>query len=93
MQDQKLMDYFKFDEADLFANRSGHLTGKQKNDIVKRRSDFKSSGIKYSVILIAISLSIALVDWVISTIRYAPHPDTGALITAGVIFLLGILLL
>ncbi|MCL4529619.1 MAG: hypothetical protein M1282_09405 [Chloroflexi bacterium] len=93
MQDQKLMDYFKFTEADLEANRNGCLSKKQKNTIVKRRSDFKSSGIKYSVILIAVSLGIALVDWGISIIQNAPHPDTGALITAGVIFVLGVLLL
>jgi len=30
MQDQKLMNYFKFDEADLQANRNGQVTGKTK---------------------------------------------------------------
>jgi hypothetical protein len=29
MQDQKLMDYFQFDEADLQANRSGNFSEKQ----------------------------------------------------------------
>lgn len=91
MQDQKLMDYFKFDEADLQSNRSGYLSEKQKNAILKRRKDFKNNGIKYSWILIVIALGIVIVDWAISAIRNAPHLDTGALVTAGVIFLLGIL--
>ena len=39
MQDQKLMDYFKFDETDLQANRSGYLSEKQKNDILNRKKD------------------------------------------------------
>lgn len=30
MSDQPLMDYFKFDAADLQANRNGQLTEKQK---------------------------------------------------------------
>jgi hypothetical protein len=30
MIDQKLMDYFKFDQADLYANESGQFTDKQK---------------------------------------------------------------
>jgi len=30
MSDQQLMDYFKFDEADLFANHSGQFSEKQK---------------------------------------------------------------
>jgi hypothetical protein len=30
MADQKLMDYFKFDGADLQANRTGQFTEKQK---------------------------------------------------------------
>ncbi len=30
------MDYFKFDEGELQANRSGYLSEKQKNDMLKR---------------------------------------------------------
>ena len=35
MQEQKLMNYFKFDEADLQANRNGQFTDKQKARLVK----------------------------------------------------------
>jgi hypothetical protein len=31
IQDQKLMDYFQFDEDDLQANRNGNFSEKQKN--------------------------------------------------------------
>ena len=36
MQDQKLMDYFKFDEADLAANRNGQLSDKQHQRLSKQ---------------------------------------------------------
>jgi hypothetical protein len=35
MDDQKLKEYFNFDEEDLQANRSGNFSEKQKNDILK----------------------------------------------------------
>jgi hypothetical protein len=36
MDDQKLKDYFKFDDADLQANRNGQITEKQKARVLKR---------------------------------------------------------
>ena len=41
MIDMDLQNYFKFDEADLFANRSGSLTAKQ---MAQAQSDAKSTG-------------------------------------------------
>jgi len=38
---QKLEDYFKFDEADLQANRSGYLSEKQKNHILEDQKRFE----------------------------------------------------
>ena len=35
MSDSQLMSYFKFDAADLQANRNGQLTEKQKGRLVK----------------------------------------------------------
>ena len=35
MSEQQLMDYFKFDAADLAANRSGHFTDKQRMRLVQ----------------------------------------------------------
>jgi hypothetical protein len=37
MNDQALRDYFKFDEADLKANRNGQLTRKQKKNFGKKK--------------------------------------------------------
>ncbi len=42
MDDQKLKDYFNFDEADLQANRSGNFSEKQKNDILKDKKRFEN---------------------------------------------------
>jgi hypothetical protein len=39
MDDQKLKDYFKFDEEDLQANQQGKLSEKQKNDILNRKKN------------------------------------------------------
>jgi hypothetical protein len=94
MDDQKLKDYFKFDDGDLQANRSSRLSEKQKNEILKRKSDQKKWGIKYGWVLIAMGLGIVVIDAIISLMRDPqPHLDAGALVTAGVLFLLGFLLL
>ena len=45
MQEQKLMDYFKFDEADLLANRNGDFSEKQKNDLLKDKKRFENKGL------------------------------------------------
>src|ERR1700690_323736 len=39
MDDQKLKDYFKFDEEDLQANQQGKLSEKQKDDILNRKKN------------------------------------------------------
>ncbi len=93
MDDQKLKDIFKFDESDLQANRNGYLSEKQKNNILKRRTDFKNNGIKYALVVIVIGLGIIAIDWAISAVRNAPHLDSGAFIAAGICFLLGFLML
>jgi hypothetical protein len=94
MEDQKLKDYFKFDEGDLQANRQGQLSEKQKNEILRRRKDWKKSGISYSLVIIALGLGIVAVNAVLSFLRDPqPHLDTGALVTAGLCVLLGLLLL
>ncbi len=93
MDDQKLKDYFKFDEGDLQANRSGYLSEKQKNAILKRRKDFKNNGIKYALVCIGLGLGVVVIDWGISVARQSPHLDSGALIVAGVLCILGFLML
>lgn len=59
MEDQALRDYFKFDEADLAANRNGSLTEKQKIRLVKERKSSKryclGVGIGWGLICIAIA--------------------------------------
>ncbi len=65
MSDQQLMNYFKFDESDLQANRNGQFTEKQRTHMIK---DSKSNGIldnlgAYIFIFIAlIGVAVALVS-------------------------------
>jgi len=92
MDDQKLKDIFNFDEGDLQANRSGNLSEKQKNVIVKRRKDWKKTGVNYSSVLIVIGLGIIIIDAVIAYLHGAfPHLDLGAVITGAVLAVLGVL--
>ncbi len=92
MDDQKLNDFFKIDESDLQANRSGNLSEKQKNEIVKRRNDWKKTGINYSSVVILIGLGIIVIDAMISYLHGTfPHLVLGAVITGGVLALLGAL--
>jgi hypothetical protein len=92
MDDQQLKDIFKFDESDLQANRSGNLSDKQKNVIVKRRKDWKKTGINYSSVVIVIGLGIIVIDGIIAFLHGSfPHFDAGAVITGGVFVVLGAL--
>ena len=92
MDDEKLKDIFKFDEGDLQANRSGNLSEKQKNVIVKRRKDWKKTGINYSSVVIVIGLGIIVIDGIIAFLHGTfPHLDTGAVITGIVFVVLGAL--
>ncbi|MCL4529617.1 MAG: hypothetical protein M1282_09395 [Chloroflexi bacterium] len=66
MVDQKLMDYFKFDEADLQANRSGQFSTRQKNRLFGRhvsavREKRIASGIGIPVSLIMLGLMVYLI--------------------------------
>jgi hypothetical protein len=72
MQDQKLMDYFKFDDADLQANRNGQLTEKQKGRLINEDKGYRTLRILGGGCLILIALiglggaiatGIATSDW------------------------------
>ena len=45
MDDQALRDFFKFDDADLAANRNGSLTEKQKQKLIQANKSDKKFGI------------------------------------------------
>lgn len=45
MQDQALRNYFRFDEADLDANRNGRLSEKQKKNLIQENKSSKRFGI------------------------------------------------
>jgi hypothetical protein len=59
MDDQALRDYFKFDEADLTANRNGTLTEKQKQKLIKDNKSSKTFGIGCGIGALVLFLGIA----------------------------------
>jgi hypothetical protein len=92
MEGQKLKEIFMFDEADLPANRSGNLSEKQKNIIVKRRKDWKKTGINYSSVVIVVGLGIIVIDAIVSFLHGSfLRLDAGAVITGAILAVLGFL--
>ena len=71
MQDQKLMDYFKFDEEDLLANRNGQVTERQKARMIK---DSKSAGI-FGNPFALLFLFIGLIGFIIAIAAGIADPD------------------
>jgi len=71
MQDQKLMNYFKFDAADLQANQSGQVTEKQKARMIK---DSKSGGI-FGNPFALLFLFIGFIGLVIAMVTGISVPD------------------
>jgi len=61
MQDQKLQDYFQFDEGDLQANRSGNFSDKQKKEL----SSDQDSTIRRRRRAAAIFLALGILLWLI----------------------------
>jgi hypothetical protein len=82
MQDQKLMDYFKFDEADLQANRNGQVTEKQKARMIK---DSKSGGI-FGNPFALLFLFIGLIGFIIAIVAGISVPDWSFRISFGLGF-------
>jgi hypothetical protein len=82
MQDQKLMDHFKFDESDLQANRNGQLTEKQKGRLVKEDKRDKT----WSVIGGGFLILIGLLGLVIAIAAGMADPDWGFRIGFGLGF-------
>jgi len=59
MDDQALKEYFKFDDADLAANRNGTLTEKQKQKLIQEKKSDKSFGIGCGIAGALLFLGIA----------------------------------
>jgi hypothetical protein len=54
MSDQSLMDYYKFDQADLIANQNGKFTDKQRTRIFKEDTSSRKSGRIWGSLLLLI---------------------------------------
>ena len=82
MSDPQLMSYFKFDEADLQANRNGQFTDKQKARLVKEDKRDRTGSIIGGGFLIL----IALIGLVIAIAAGIADPDWGFRIGFGLGF-------
>lgn len=71
MDDQKLMNYFKFDPADLQANRNGQVTEKQKARMIKESKTGGIFGNPFALLF----LFIGLVGFVIAVVTGISVPD------------------
>ena len=68
MEEQQLMEYFKFDASDLNANRNGTLTEKQKTRLNAELREARKSRTRWAYFLFflaAIGIAIALGIWFI----------------------------
>lgn len=56
IDDQALLEYFKFTQDDLYANRNGRFTDKQMAHVIARDKSARSSGRGWGIFLMAIGL-------------------------------------
>ncbi len=80
MTDRDLQTYYKFDEADLFANRSGVLTAKQ-----RKRLEGDAQGAKTTFLIIGLFLFVIAI--LPSIILYLVHAQTTFLIIWSVVWI------
>jgi len=67
MIDQQLMNYFKFDQDDLYANQNGRFTDKQKARLIQEDKSDRTSSRIWGIVLIligAIGLAAAIAGWI-----------------------------
>ncbi len=85
MEDQKLKDYFKFDEGDLQANRSGRFSAKQKDRLFSRHNSAVRQ--KHIASAILIPVSILMLIWMVYLIykdfASGSGSDLGAIVQLG----------
>jgi hypothetical protein len=82
VSDSSLMNYFKFDEADLAANRNGQLTDQQKSRLVREDKRDRT----WSVVGGGFLILIGLVGLVIAIAAGMADPDWGFRIGFGLAF-------
>ncbi len=63
MDDALLKKYFEFDEADLFANRSGALTDKQRTRLMEEARFARKAFLIAGIVIFAIGIVPGLIPW------------------------------
>ncbi len=82
MVDQQLMSYFKFDDADLYANQNGQFTAKQKARIIQEDKSSRASSRGWGIFL----MLIGLLGLVIAIVAGIAESDWGFRIGFGIGF-------
>ncbi len=67
MIDKELQDYFKFDEADLYANRSGMLTGKQRKRLEGDAQFTRKLFLVAGIVLLGIAVLPSIIMFFVKT--------------------------
>ncbi|HVN16361.1 MAG TPA: hypothetical protein VMT73_11520 [Anaerolineales bacterium] len=71
MDDQKLMDYFKFDEADLQANRFGKLSEKQTKNFTKTQTNDRKFYFRFGWVLTVMALGTVVLFLLITGFNFS----------------------
>jgi hypothetical protein len=82
MTDQPLMDYFRFDTDDLYANQNGRFTDKQKANLIAQDKSRRKSGLGLGIFLAV----VGLIGPIIAIIAGIANPDPGFIIGFGLGF-------
>ena len=85
MEEQKLKEYYKFDEADLNANRNGHLSEQQLKHLDDDAKAYRKNARGAGIILFVIAAA-GLVGGVIMAFTALSLPDKGGRIISGLTF-------
>ena len=84
MDDQALRDFFKFEDADLAANRSGRLSDKQQKALKKRDQKYRKLGIGCGIGSLVAALVLLTIIIVRGWIGTSILEELAALVWAGV---------
>lgn len=82
MADEQLMQYFKFDQDDLYANENGRFTDKQRVRLIQEDRASRKSSMRWGIFLVF----IGLLGVAIAIIAGIANPDWGFRIGFGIGF-------
>ena len=88
MRDQVLEDYFKFDESDLAANRTGKFSEKQKQKLEEELNKSISNGMRIAIISIVLAVIFLALSVLLAVLSISITPLWGWIIGTGILMLI-----